>query len=438
MSNTLTQHPQYRAARAAWQEGDLDTAEEACRAVLDEDAGHADALHLLSQIALATGHAEPAFAILGDALHQRPAEPAYLETLAAILQALGRIDEAAQAHYIRANELRGQGRLEEAVAAFRDTLAVKPGDSVARFALASLLLLTERFAEGWEHFEARTAASGHQPRFPGHDWAGEDITGKTLFVTMEEGMGDFVQFCRFIPMAAQRAGRVIVEVPEVMRRLAQTLPGVSQIVAFGAPSPAFDVHCRVMSLPRALGIVAETVPASVPYLAASPQDIAAWQARLAATPGRKVGLAWAGNRKYAQDAVRSIDPALFAPLGGIEAVSFVSLQRETLERPPFPIQDWTYRFHDLSETAALMECLDLVISVDTVVAHLAGALGRPVWLLNRFQTDWRWGQARADSRWYPSMRIFRQAVSGDWTGPITAVAAALREPDWHGAKRPGW
>jgi hypothetical protein len=216
---------------------------------------------------------------------------------------------------------------------------------------------------------------------------------------------------------------VKLRVPAALLRLLTGFPGTAEVLDQAAPLPTYDFHVALMSLPDRLG-VAEPCPVPVPYLSADPGE---WLARLAALPGRRVGLAWAGNPGFAADHLRSVPPAALAPLAALPGVSFVSLQKGAAATPPVALPDWTAELHDLAATASLIMALDLVISVDTAVAHLAGALGRPVWLLNRFDTCWRWGAQGEACRWYPTLRQFRQSVPGDWAGPVARVVAALSD-----------
>jgi hypothetical protein len=221
-------------------------------------------------------------------------------------------------------------------------------------------------------------------------------------------------------------------------RLLAQLPGVATIIARGNPLPRFDLQCPLMSLPRALGTTLETIPAAIPYLDPEPLLAARWRERIAALPGLRVGLVWAGSprtrhpRLALVDRRRSLRLAAMAPFAAVPGVSFVSLQKgppaaQAGDPPPgLTLQDFTRELEDFADTAALIDCLDLVISVDTSVAHLAGAMGKPVWLLNRFDSCWRWLADRDDSPWYPQLRQFRQPTAGDWESAIGRAAEALR------------
>ena len=255
---------------------------------------------------------------------------------------------------------------------------------------------------------------------------------ETVIIHAEQGVGDTLQFARFIPLAGALA-RVVVACPPSLKVLLETLPNVAE-VAVGKPVPRYDKHCPLMSLPAILGIGVERFAGSVPYLRADPATVSIWRERLAELPGPRVGVVWAGNPVYPADRKRSMPFAVLAPLLALPGVSFVSLQMGEaaaagLGRFAF---DAAPLIGDYADTAALMMALDLIISVDTSAAHLAGALGRPVWLLNRADTDWRWLLERSDTPWYPSMRIFRQPVPGDWASVVSEVMRVwgLEAPAW--------
>jgi tetratricopeptide (TPR) repeat protein len=362
---------------------------------------------------------------------------------------LGRFAEAerlfrtalqASPHHIGAlNNLGGVlfdlGRPGEAIASLRAAIRQAPNHADAHVNLASSLLLAGQFAEGWAEYEWRWQQPQNKPlmvRFRKPMWGGEDIADGVLLLHAEQGLGDTLQFCRYVPgVAAQR--RVILEVQPLLVTLLADLPGVERIVARGDALPPFDVHCPLLSLPRLLGTDLETIPRKTPYLRADPERVASWHRRMGALEGLRVGLVWAGNQALAADRRRSIALEHFAALAGMPGISFVSLQKgpaaeQTKSPPPgLVLHDWTPELNDFAETAALIEALDLVIGVDTAVMHLAGALGRPVWLLNRFDRCWRWLLDREDSPWYPLLRQFRQAEPGDWSGVFARVQIALRE-----------
>jgi len=335
------------------------------------------------------------------------------------------------------------GRYREAAAAFGRALACKPDDASARFALAFLHLTLGEFAVGWPLYEARfdVPALGNPARhFSAPRWNGsEPLQGKTLLVHAEQGLGDVIQFCRYLPLLQAQDISVVFEVMPSLRGLLRTLPGAIRLVGRGELLPPIDYHCPLLSLPLALDTRLNTIPAQVPYLTAERERIVQWKQRLRALPGLRVGIAWQGNpavEKLIWARGRSIPLAALEPLAQLPGVQLVSLQKgpgvEQLRAVPF-----AERIVDLSaeldpgpdaflDTAAVMAGLDLVISSDTSVAHLAGALGLPVWVMLAASPEWRWGLERNDSPWYPTMRLFRQTANGDWTGVVPAIVAALR------------
>ncbi|OJY67351.1 MAG: hypothetical protein BGP12_14550 [Rhodospirillales bacterium 70-18] len=396
----------------------LESAEAALRRAVALRPGLAAAHNALGTTLTARGRLEAALDSLAIAARLDPADP-----FVAVNQGL----VLARLH-----------RAREAIACQRRAVALNPALADAHLGLAETLLLDGQYREGWREYEWRwrTAAGARLRRaFTQPRWDRAAPPGGTVLLHAEQGLGDTLQFCRFAPLVARQA-RVVLEAPPPLRRLLGTLAGVAEVVEAGAKLPPFDRECPLLSLPHALGLRLGGIPAGVPYLHPDPAAAAAWRARLAALPGRKVGLAWAGNAALADiranpiDRRRSLPLAALAGLGAVPGVSFVSLQkgRAGAEPPPpgLALHDWTAELDDFADTAALVAGLDLVVSVDTAVAHLAGALGRPVWLLNRFDSEWRWLLGRSDSPWYPTLRQFRQPSYGDWPGAIAALATALR------------
>ena len=354
--------------------------------------------------------AEPCYRV---ALDRNPIWPAALNNLGTLLLDLGRADEA--------------------IASFRTAVSQKPDYPEAHTNLGISLLLAGQFDEGWREYEWRWKQkhkARHLRGFSQPLWDGEDIGDRVLLLHAEQGLGDTLQFCRFVPAIA--AGRrVVIEVQRPLVPLLAGLPGFEGIVAHGDPLPPFDLHCPLLSLPRVLGTTLETIPREASYLRADPQRAAAWRQRVGLLDGLRVGLVWAGNQTMSGDRRRSIPLERFSELADLPGVSFVSLQKgpAASQSPPpgLSLHDWTEDLSDFGETAALIEALDLVISVDTVVVHLAGALGRPVWLLNRFDRCWRWLLNRDDSPWYPTLRQFRQIQPGDWCSVLEEVRAELQK-----------
>ena len=300
------------------------------------------------------------------------------------------------------------------------------------------LLARGDLAAGWDEYEWRWKTPqmvNYQRGFAQPLWLGEPAEGRTLLIYAEQGFGDTLQFCRYVPMAAERGARIILEVPRHLFRLMHSLPGVTQVVAHGETLPPFDLQCPMLSLPLALGTTTlEAIPATVPYLHADTMQVAAWRARLAAMghQGVRVGLVWAGSpRKQlaiasALDRRRSIAPERLAPLFTLPGVQFFSLQKDGPAPPAeFALLDVMHEMGDFADTAGLIANLDLVISVDTSVAHLAGALGKPVWVMDRSDPCWRWLVGRSGSPWFPTLRLFRQPEPGDWQAVIDGVRSEL-------------
>lgn len=327
------------------------------------------------------------------------------------------------------------GRHEDARACYEQAVAAAPDNARAHWSLALCCLLTGDLTRGWQHFEWRWRYRGgpdhcfEQPR-----WSGEPLQGKSILLWAEQGLGDTLQFCRYAESVAKLGAKVILRVPRALVGLLATVPGANTVVAEEDSLPATDFHCPLMSLPLAFNTVLEDIPASTPYLHADADKRAAWQQRLDATTGLRVGLVWSGGFRADQPETWEINQRRNIPLDKLAAlelpgVAFFSLQKgddavAQLKESSGPrIADFTAEFEDFADTAAFIDNLDLIVSVDTSTAHLAGAMGKEVWLLNRFDTCWRWLQGRNDSPWYPGLRLFRQPAPGDWD----SVAAALRE-----------
>jgi hypothetical protein len=295
------------------------------------------------------------------------------------------------------------------------------------------LLALGRYTEGWQPYEARRRVKGAAvlPDRQRPLWLGkESIAGKTILLYAEQGLGDTIQFCRYAALVAGQGARVILEVQPALTTLLADIEGPQQLVAQGDPLPDFDCHCPLLSLPLALGTRLETIPASIPYLAAQPERIAKWEAALGQKEKPRVGIAWFGNPQNGSDRNRSMPLHRLLPLLTAGA-SFVSLHHEVRAEDQTVLDARPELLHfggglgDFTDMAALVTRLDLVISVCTSVAHLAGALGKPVWVLLPFAPDWRWMLDRTDSPWYPTARLFRQQRIGDWDGVIRTVAEHL-------------
>lgn len=328
------------------------------------------------------------------------------------------------------------GSPKDGMTSFDRALALDPNNVNAAVNKGLLYMLLGDFQAGLPLLERRPTTETIASTAP--VWRGGDIAaGKTLLLHAEQGFGDTIQFCRYVPVLAEKGVRVVLAVPPVLVDLMRTLDGAADIVVPDGPLPPHDFRCSLPSVPFAMGTTLDTIPARVPYLSADPDRTAAWRDKLAGLPGLRVGLVWGGAGRFgnasnlAMDQRRSIPLWTFEPLGSVPGVSFVSCQTglpaAQIEDPPpgLTLYDAGPALETFAETAALFANLDLVITVDTASVHLAGALGRPVWLLNRFDTCWRWLLNREDSPWYPTARLFRQNQSGDWDEPMTRVKQAL-------------
>jgi tetratricopeptide (TPR) repeat protein len=362
--------------------------------------------------------------------------------LGTVLQQLGRPEEAAAA-YRRAitakpdfaaainnlgRSLRDLGKIDDAIAHYGKAIALDPGYAAAHWNRALMNLLSGRFAEGWEEQEWRWKVEGFPSAVRGFApplWNGEAIAGQTILLHAEQGFGDTLQFLRYVPMVAETGARVVLEIQPQLAPLAAQLPGVAELVIRGSALPPFDWHAPLLSLPRAFRTTLETIPGRVPYLAADPALVASWRGRIPEDGAFRVGLVWAGSPTHGNDRNRSLDPALLHKLLEIPGTRFYSLQIGARQKPPPTITDLSQGLDTFAESAAALACLDLLISVDTSSAHLAGALGRPVWTLIPFAPDWRWQLDREDSPWYPSMRLFRQKKRGDWSFVMKRAAREL-------------
>lgn len=407
----------------------------------------ADAHNNLGSAWAAAGRHQASVACYRQSLVLRPDDAATLSNLVTSLTRLGQADEAlalarravalqpglASAWSGLGTVLQHGGAVAEACSALQRALALDPQAPVARLNLALCRLLQGDFAAGWPAYESRFLASDFHPlaAVPACPaWQGEPLAGRSLLVQAEQGLGDTLQFVRYLPVLQAMGARVTLQCQTAVLRLVQSLPGLTAAVSCEQAPPATDFVVSLLSLPLRLGTLPGTVLADVPYLRADPQAVAAWQQRLARPGGAlRVGLAWQGSPLHAADRYRSLPLAGFDALADLGGVQFISLQRD---RPAEPagamaarLQDPTGALEDMADLAALMGALDLVISVDTSVCHLAGALGKPVWVLLHAGPDFRWLMGREDSPWYPTARLFRQQRLGDWGPVIARVRAAL-------------
>ena len=399
------------------------------------------ALHDLERYGEALASHERALAVRQD-------HAAALSNRGVTLHKLGRLDEAlasydralalqpdyADALVNRGVTLHGLRRFEEALVSYDRATALRPDHADAHFFGSMSRLLTGDFGHGWIEYEWRRkgASTGPSRRdFPQPLWlGGNEIADKTILLHSEQGFGDTIQFSRYAPLVAARGARVILEVEEPLQGLLTGLAGTTQVIAKGDRLPDFDLQCPLLSLPLAFGTRLETIPSAMPYLRAPDRALVKWGTRLPIKRRPRIGIAWAGNAKHIRDRERSMDLRSLLPLLDIDA-TFVSLQKEVRAADMASLKQSVGSIHfgneleNLSDTAAVISHLDLVISVDTAVAHLAGALGKPVWILLTHVPDWRWLLDRDDSPWYPTARLFRQSNAREWDSVIARVRDAL-------------
>jgi tetratricopeptide (TPR) repeat protein len=391
---------------------------------------HAEALAAWDRVLQLDPQSAQAYLNCGPSLQvlERPEE-----ALASCDQAIALQPDCAAAHVNRSDALRELCRFEEALVSIERAITLDPAAPAPRFNAAVMQLQLGRFDVGWKLYESRPTARA-PAAWPNPCWRGEEIRDQTLFVHCEQGMGDTIQFCRYALLAEARGARVVLAVDDRLRRLLQTLSPTIRFLGPGERPEHFDFHCPLLSLPLAFGTTLDTIPCTTRYLSAEPERVARWRERLG-SQGFKIGICWQGNPRNSQDIGRSPRLEMFAPLASIPAVRLISLQKhhglEQLAAKPagLRIEELGEEFDSgpdaFIDAAAVMETLDLVISSDTAIAHLAGALARPTWVPLRYVPEWRWLLDREDSPWYPTLRLFRQNRPGDWTGAFAAMQRAL-------------
>jgi len=415
----------------------------ACRAALRIRRGNPQAYQTLGHALIDIGDPADALKAYQEAARLGPDLPDVLNNLGTALHHANRLEEAARTlnrAYAReprdpgilvnlSTVLRDLGRFAEAESRLGAALRLAPGDPAARYNHALLMLLLGRFEQAWPGWEERFRAGATLDRgFTKPRWGGEPLAGRTLLIHAEQGLGDTIQFCRY-PFPA--GGTVVFEVQPRIARLIAGRRDAPAIVRAGDPLPAFDLTCSLMSLPSVYGTTEATIPANVPYLSAEPEAVARWRERLG-SHGFRVGIAWQGNPSRREDTGRSIRLEHFLPLASVPGVRLISLQKDAgVEQlvPGMTVETLGADFDSgpdgFVDTAAVMMNLDLIITSDTAIPHLAGALGRPVWVALRAVPDWRFMLERTDTPWYPTMRLFRQTARNAWDSVFAAIKDAL-------------
>jgi Flp pilus assembly protein TadD len=412
--------------------------------------GNAEAHNNLGIVYTELARHDEAIASLQQALRLRPTYAEAHNNLAIALRDRGDL-EAAVASYQQAIRLKPNyadaynhlgmvlmelGRMDEARAAFDQALQIRPDFPEARGNRGMVRLVQGDLERGWPEYEYRWRCRGFVTRtLPQPQWDGSPPAGRTILLHAEQGLGDTLQFVRYVPLVKERGGTVLLETPAALHKLLATLPAVDRLLVSGEPLPPFDVHAALLSLPYLFHTTLETIPNQIPYLAADAGLVEHWRRELAHLHEFKVGINWQGNPKNPTQHIRAIRLAHFAPLARVPGVRLISLQkgagteqlREVAGR--FSVTELGSQVDEAAgafmDTAAIMKNLDLVVSSDTSVAHLAGALGVPVWVAIPTATDWRWLLGREDTPWYPTMRLFRQSEWGNWEKVFERMAAAL-------------
>jgi tetratricopeptide (TPR) repeat protein len=415
---------------------------QAVRLTPDHAEGHYNLGLALGEL----GQEDEAIAANERAVRLNPNYAPAHNNLGILFKEQGRLDEAVasyyrclrlqpnnpEAQYNLAGALVFQGKVEEGAAWFQEAIRLRPDLAEAHQNLGMTLLMLGNFQQGWPEYEWRLRCKeGGYVNLPQPNWDGSPLEGKTILLHAEQGMGDTLQFVRYARLVKERGGRVLQSCPPSLQRVLARCAGIDRLVPFGEPWPEFDVQARLLSLPYLLGTNSiEKIPATVPYLEPDAEMVRHWRGRLDEVPGFRVGIVWKGNAAHRRDRWRSVPLAEFAPLAKIDKVSLISLQygKEQLAEMPGLALDWgALLSEDLADLASILPSLDLVISVDTAVVHLAGALGVKVWVPLPFAPDWRWLLGRSDSPWYPSVRLFRQSRQGKWEEVFEQIAGELKK-----------
>ena len=461
----LTIRPEHRQTRenlnlALWKQGKrlMDEAIANFNLAINFEPANVQTHNVLAGIYLEQGLYEPAITLYQQSLTVNPSNITALNGIGAALQLQGKSSFAAhfyqQALALQPDNIDSlvgvskamldQGNVDEALSIINRTLTLSPNHAIVRYNRALMLIQQGNFQEGFAEYEWRFKTGEFPPcPFKQPVWDGKPLLGRTLLLHAEQGLGDTLQFIRYAAITTQSGGRVVFTCHRPLMRLLSTLPGIAEFIPLGLPLPAFDVYAPLLSLPTILGTTLETVPCSVPYIHPPASD---WQLPIAPPSSDddphplKVGIVWAGGNLYKQNYRRSLSLKQFEPLVEVPNVALYSLQKgipqvEIAELGwESRLQDLSYHLNDMADTATAIAQLDLIITVDTSVAHLAGALGKPVWLLLSHVADWRWLSDRTDTPWYPTMQLFRQQQPGDWQALMQRVAGELEKFQESGAR----
>jgi tetratricopeptide (TPR) repeat protein len=430
----------------------LDEARACYEQALGQRPDQAEIHHNLGNVLREQGQLDAALGCYEQALRLRPDYAKAHINRGIALVALGRIDAAlvdlqrgvalqpnlADAHNSLGSALSVRQHFDEALAEYERALALNPQHAEAAWNQSLLCLLLGDYQRGWPAYEWRFCCKRTTPlpAFARPRWDGAPLAGRTILLYGEQGLGDTLHFVRYAALVKAHGGRVIVQCQNALLHLLSRTPGIDGLVGWGAEPPAFDVYAPLMSLPALFGTTLETIPATVPYVFADPKRGSHWRAELASIRGLRVGIAWQGSPRHAWDRHRSVALEQFEPLAKVEGVRLISLQKGHGSEQLAALNA-CFAVHTLPgldegsgpfmDTAAVLANLDLVVTVDSALAHLAGAMGVPTWVALTFTPDWRWLLGRADSVWYPTLRLFRQTQFGDWPGVFAQMADALRQ-----------
>ena len=460
----LALRPGYVSARenlsvALWKQGKqlIEEAIASYSQIITLQPENVQAYHNLGVILVEQGKPDEALSYYLQALSVQPNDAAALNTIGTVLQQQGKASTAIAYHrkalMLRPNypdalnslgtALQNQGDFQEAMTCFEQALALDAQDANARYNRSLILLTNGDYQQGFAEYAWRLKTREFPPcPFRQPLWDGSDLTGRTILLHAEQGLGDTIQFIRYVAIVAQRGGRIVLTCHQPLMRLLSTVSGADERVPLGYPVPHFDVYAPLMSLPGIVGTTLETVPAQIPYLSppteshiklALPQGLenASKQSNQSHPQPLKVGIVWSGGHLYKKNQSRSCPLSHFQPLLQLPDLAFYSLQKGIAQTNlaelgwESQVQDLSSQLGDLADTAAAIAQLDLVITVDTSIAHLAGAIGKPVWVLLTYLPDWRWMLHREDTPWYPTMRLFRQTEPDDWQGVLDRVSQAL-------------
>ena len=437
----------YNLAALLHEKGEVDEALVLYQKALRLNPDHADIFNNIGAVLQDKDRIDEAIAYYQKAVKLDPNSHMALNNLGNAFYEKGRVDEAvslyrksiqlnpdfAGSYYNLGVALHNKKQFREALMCYQKTIEIDPDFADAYFNISLILLLLGNLKDGLQLYEWRWRLGSHRPRsFSQPEWTGRDIDQRTVLLYAEQGFGDTIQFVRYVPLVAQSGAKVIVECQKELAPLLQNVEGVRQIIVYGERLPEFDVHCSILSLPLIFDTTLDSIPARTPYIRAGSRSVQDWEGKLRLHgAGYRIGLAWSGRTGKRMESERSCPLRVLSPLTELKNTTFYSLQKGRatlkpgLDFPGMDIIDYTDDLKDFSDTAAFIMNLDLVVSVDTAVAHLAGALGKPVLTLLPFLPDWRWLLDRDDSPWYPTMKLFRQSSAGNWDPVVAEVSGYL-------------